>query len=189
MKMNPNLLLAAALSIWASSALAQGTMLATWHNQNGPIQGNIFQASFRIYDSEMAPGSDFSITRLFDQTLTVTSPDHVFPALGPGAQIEATPTGGGCGFTGPSGSLYLSAGLTDLANPGFWVGVTTTQIFETQNNNLVYDEFGYWTFTPTPEPSCGGLLILGLLAMANKNGIVTGNGLALAPVTVTTSLL
>jgi hypothetical protein len=173
------LLLAAFIALCTNAGLAQGTMLATWHNQNGPIQGNLFQASFQIYDSEMAPGSDFSVTRLFDQTLTVTSPDHVFPALGVGALIEATPTGGGCGFTGPGGSLYLSAGLRDLANTSYWVGVGDSDIFEAVNGITTYRERGYWTFAPVPEPSSAALLVLGLLALVSKKATANGNPLVL----------
>jgi hypothetical protein len=185
-KLSPSLLLAAAIALCANSALAQGTMLATWHNQNGPIQGNLFQASFQIYDSEIAPGADFSVTRLFDQTLTVASPDHVFPALGPGAHIEVGPTGGGSGFTGPNGSLYLCAGFADPANPSFLVGVQDSQIFETVNGVPTYREQGYWTFTSVPEPSSIVLLVIGLLPLLSKNGIASGNGLVLTPATVTT---
>jgi hypothetical protein len=104
MKSKPCFLLAALLC--APSAFAQGIIQFNWHGNE-----NLFQASFQIYDYEMAPGTWFSGTHLFDQTLTVTSPDH---AWAPGTSVSYT-----SGFTGPGSALYLDA-IPTFATGGEW---------------------------------------------------------------------
>ena len=169
-KLNPSLLLAGAISLCASSALAQGTMQATWANYNGPWN-NTFQASFQIHASDMAPGTDISATDLFKQTLTVTSPDHAFQAAGnPDARCGYSPDYGlfSPSFYVNNGDLILDAVIHDPANPALYVVLGGTSIGEWNNGIVTYSESGSWLFASVPEPSTTALVALGLVALLSR---------------------
>jgi hypothetical protein len=166
-KLNPGLLLAAAIALCATSAHAQGTMLYTWHSYQPGTQQ--FHASFQIHDWEQAPGTWFAGTHLFDQTLTITSPDHTW----------AAGTGGGyaSGYTGIGNSLFLDGICFDAAFPDVRVYLNgATSITEERwiggfPAGVLFGEIGFWTFAPVPEPSSAALLVLGLLALLKKKAI------------------
>ena len=141
-KLNPSLLLAAAIALYANATLAQGTMLYTWNNMNHPQ--TLFQASFEINGS--MPG-----TQPFEQNatgFTLTSPDHTFTqaageiCLGPFTIIVSV--------NDPSfpGVAWLYPGsITEYAADG----------------GVKFSEQGYWAYTAVPEPSVAAMLALGLL--------------------------
>jgi hypothetical protein len=107
-KLSPSLLLAATVGLFANSALAQGTMRFTWHGAQ-----DLFQASFQIYDFEMVPGIYFMNTGLFNRTITVSSPDHVWPAT---PNIGVGNNEYGSRFVG-GGYLALNVNLFDPSLP------------------------------------------------------------------------
>jgi hypothetical protein len=164
-KSNPSLVLAAAIGLCASSALAQGTMLYTWHYLNSP-QG-LFQASFQIHAWEQTPGTWFSGTHLFDQTLTVTSPDHTW--------ASGTSVSYASGFTGPGASLFLDAIVSDSFG---YVAVDAGAISEHTSGGIVWEP-GYWTFAAVPEPSSAAFLVAACPGQQEGHRQVTdgpGNG-------------
>jgi hypothetical protein len=164
-KANPALLLAAAITLCTNSAVAQGTMLYTWHGYGSQL----FHASFQIYDFEQTPGTWFSGTHLYEQTITVTSPDHTWVGGG----------GYASGYRGVDNSLVLDVMCSDLALSGVKVYVTATGISEdtwtlgypSSPTGTVFRETGFWTFAPVPEPSSAALLALGLLALLRKRAV------------------
>jgi hypothetical protein len=165
-QLHPSLLLAAAIAFCTNSALAQGTLLYTWHGNQ-----NLFQASFEIYDFEQTPGTYFSGTGLFDRTITVASPDHTWPPT-PGIGTADNEYVSGYRGSFPY-ALFLDAVLGDSSLPNVRVFVFASGIDE-QNwiggspTGSRYGESGYWTFAPVPEPSCAALVVLGLLTLIRK---------------------
>jgi hypothetical protein len=151
MKLNLKALALAAV-LTAGSAHAQGIIQFNWHGDQ-----NLFQASFQVYDYEMTPGTWFSGTHLYEQTVVVTGPDHTWNTSG---------TGGGYAsrFVSP-GNLYLDLICRDPAFPGVEVDFTGSGIFEMDTAGIRFSEGGSWTTSPIPEPSCGAILVLGLLAL------------------------
>jgi hypothetical protein len=156
-KLHRSLLLAAAIAFCTNSALAQGRLLFTWHDAQGP--NNTFFASFQIYDYELTPETYFSGSHLYEQTLVVTSPDHTWYG------------GGGYASRFIGNDLYLDLICRDPAFPGVEVDLygsggiaerdATTRI-------ILFRESGFWTYVPVPEPSSAALLALGLLALLKK---------------------
>jgi hypothetical protein len=158
-KLNPSLLLAVAISLCANSALAQGTMLYTWHDPH-----NVFQATFEIHDFEQASDTYFSGTRLFDQTFSVASPDHTWVGA---AEYSSR-------FIGSS--LYLDAVCIDPTFLNAKVVATGASLTEFAMSGglitgVLFSESGFWSFAPVPEPSCVTLLTVGLLALYSKRAI------------------
>jgi PEP-CTERM motif len=161
MKLKPSLVLAAAITLCANAAFAQGTMLYTWHGNN-----NLFQASFQIYDYQQTPGSYFEYGP-FAPSFTVTSLDHVFL---PGTFSSATDAGNGY-----LPYLKFTVRLTDPSFPGATIYafcddslVGADEIHEQINHVNTSGEGGYWSFAPVPEPSAVSLLTLGLLALLGR---------------------
>jgi hypothetical protein len=169
MKARPCLLLAAIVSFWANAGLAQGTMLATWHNQAGP---GPFQAAFQVYDSEMAPGTALAGSALFRQTLTVTSPDHTFLFPSDGSEIFSYR---GQPYPPPYTSYYingdasldllLAASWTDASNPSFLISLSGTTIGQSVDGTSTFHQSGFWTFAAVPEPSMVSLASFGMAAL------------------------
>jgi hypothetical protein len=135
----------------ATTAIGQGRILYTWHGAQ-----NLFQASFQIYDWEQAPGIEFALadsTHLFERTLTVTSQDHTW-------------VGGGSYYSGFHPDLYLDAICSDPLFPGaVYLGADSIGM------DVSSHELGFWTFAAVPEPSCAGLLGLGLFALLSKRAV------------------
>jgi hypothetical protein len=142
--------------LWATTAFGQGIILYTWHGSEGP--SSLFQANFQIYDFEQTPGTWFSGTHLFDNTLTVTSPDHMW--------LPGTAASYASGFTAPGGTLYLDAVCHDLAFPGLEVDlIGGSTIAEYDANGVRFGERGFWTAAPVPEPSLLCPLAVGLVTL------------------------
>jgi hypothetical protein len=158
-KLNCCLLILAAV-LCAGSTLAQGKMEAAWHSSNGGPPGtSLFEASFQIYDWQMAPGSMFYGSPLFQQTVSVTSPDHTWL---PGTGVDR----GSRVLT--DGSLYLDVAFSDASFSGTTVFLSAGGVAEIGPSGPVYSEPGYFALSEVPEPSCAWLLIVGLLAAFSK---------------------
>jgi hypothetical protein len=162
-------LLLAAFLLCAASTFAQGKIQFDWQGDQ-----NLFQASFQVNAADYALGWPFSPYNasppaLMQQTLTITTPDHVF----------GSPT-----------LYFLFATETE---PQFWHGVTLTfadgfpnWIALAPNGSVVagkapgiiaehppgganvWQELGTWNISVVPEPSCAALLGLGVLALYMK---------------------
>ena len=160
MNSKPVLLLGAFL-LCTASAFAQGKIQFNWHGDD-----NVLQASFQTTAEEAAwPYGLQSIdTPLMQQTLTITSPDHVYPAgsldvnLSPNLNTmflyeEAFPTRGILFGYSPGGQWVI--GEVPYGKDGIGSGWITR-------------ESGHWESHVVPEPSCAALLGLGLLALCMK---------------------
>ena len=143
-----------------NSAVAQGTVLFTWHGDS-----NFFQATFQVPGEELQPGTQFG--QLFLDTMSVTNPS--------GQTYH-----GGDSTSAGSGS-FIPWGLTFQLNDfqrstevvlhgGFFAGSpyrTAGDIRESlfSGTQLWYEQ-GYWSFAQIPEPSCISLLCLaGLVSL------------------------
>jgi hypothetical protein len=179
MKLHSGLLLLAA-TLCSNPATAQGIFQFNWcrHTVGGPpAPGLIFQASFQVYDYEMAPGTQLAGSELFRHTLTVTSPDRTFTFPLDGSEIFSyhgqpyPPPYSGSYVNGDMTlDLVLGATWADASSPDIVIDVSGATIGETVAGHLGYSESGFWAFAPVPEPSCGALLVLGVLALIGRGG-------------------
>jgi len=162
-------LIAAVVSLYAASVVAQGTLLFTWHG-TPTSSGFDYQASFMVPYEVMslgAPNNDWpaSDQAVMAQTINVTdswgghfsqtSCDVLVNGRGGWANWSVVfgLTDSNTGMTVTSDYVYGQGGEWDTTLPG--VGT-------------VFYEPGYWDFDLVPEPSAGSLLLLGGLAWALK---------------------
>jgi hypothetical protein len=157
-----SLILAGLLCAATSAAFAQGKIQFTWHGDQ-----NLFQASFQVWDYQMAPNSNFE-PGLFDETFTITAPDVYLP---PGSCLG---TGGDPFHNGfdQNGNLTLGAGGPyPQTGTGYWATASVNFVSEGgsgEGGPKNFWEYGHWTWAPIPEPSTLSLLGLGLLALCMK---------------------
>jgi hypothetical protein len=179
MKLNPSLLLVAAIALCAGSGFAQGIIQFDWvgvYGASGVPKGDpIFQASFQVPECGMAPGSNFNDYPVFAETFTVTSPDRYWTPGSIGTIIEGVSFSNG--FL-PDGSLLISGiGNDPQLPPTPWANtilfLRTTRITESVQDGAGYGEDGYWTFRSVPEPPVAGLLGFCVLVLFRRRR--TGN--------------
>jgi hypothetical protein len=146
------------LAITASSVMAQGTFLYTWHGNQ-----SLFQASFQIPADENQPGAYFE-SGMFRNTFTVISPDHVYPPSTFHSGDDAS------GFGPP---LKISVTMQNIASgTGIHAFSTSTpglffiDEYRLADNSDIRHESGNWTFSQVPEPAPFSILILGLAAVS-----------------------
>jgi hypothetical protein len=154
----------AAFLLCAASAFAQGTIRFDWHGDH-----NLFQASFQVYDYQMAPGGNFEgpdwssgkyQDALFDRTFTITGPYFNFV---PGTCYG---TGGDPIHNGFDINRNLMIGV-NARNGDYDASASSNVVGEGYLDQSLW-EYGYWTWAPIPEPSAFSLFGLGLLAMYMK---------------------
>ena len=144
------LLLITALT--ATSALAQGTILYTWHGNSG-----YFQGSFQVLPEENQPGQYFEFGP-FKSTFSVISPDEIYPAAG------GSFTGEDASGYGPP--LKLSVTMNDpTSDRGVDVfaynGDCDISEYTLSTSVVLWRERGYWTYAAIPEP-----LLVSMLGLA-----------------------
>ena len=165
-----SLLLAGALCA-STTAFAQGIIQFDWQGDQ-----NLYQASFQVNATDYALGWPYSPYNteppaLMNQTLTVTTPDHVF---GP---VKTDPTFGCLGWTETPPEFWHRVTLTygEDRNPTLisLVAIGTgnrAEIYERPEGSgpMIRGETGTWIISVVPEPSCAALLGLGLLGLCMR---------------------
>jgi hypothetical protein len=136
-----------------SNALAQGTMLFTWHGQN-----NYFQASFQVTEAETLPGSIFS-SSLWTNSIQITSLDGL--TYRASNQLPAPYIAGRFGpplsFTYILADQNTESSITAIVVP--FQGAAISESSPLPNGHNL--EQGFWSYEAIPEPSTTALTILG----------------------------
>ena len=160
-------LLLAAFLLCAVSAFAQGKIQFDWHGDQ-----NLFQASFQVNAADYALGWPFCAYNttppaLMNQTITVTTPDHVFgPGDFDGIALTETDPGWWHNVT----LFCRERAFTNIICPVPAASMGRDYIYERPEGSGpdIRGEFGTWIISVVPEPSCAALLGLGLLGLYMK---------------------
>jgi hypothetical protein len=154
-----------ALSLVSEVALAQGTFHFEWHGNQNQIHGG-FDTT---YQEVMVPGTSWGSQLLLD-SLSFTD----FNGVVMNTRVDSYNISGG---VSPSAGWWHSdialidwsrnVELTTYGHAEDYLGRFQEQVIPGQ---FFGDERGYWTmdFVPSPEPSTGALLVVGLLAWSAR---------------------